>query len=222
MKTPRSSTSTVIQETISTEAARRFYDRLGVRHDWVGWWEARAKARATQLLDLRPGLRVLDVGVGTGRDHALVQAGVAPGGMTVGLDLSAVMLDLTRARTGAPVCRADARAVPFAGASFDRLFCAYVLDLLPARDLPETLAGFRRVIVPGGRMVLVTLTEGVSLSSRLFIAAWKALYAVSAAACGGCRPLQLAEMVRAAGFCGVWRETVVHLAVPSEIIVATR
>jgi demethylmenaquinone methyltransferase/2-methoxy-6-polyprenyl-1,4-benzoquinol methylase len=212
----------MIEQTISSEAARRFYDWLGARHDWAERYEGRAKARARALLDLAPGQRALNVGVGTGHEQSRLRAGVAPGGVAVGLDLSPVMLATTRARTGAPLCEADARQLPFAAASFDRLLSTYVLDLIPSRDLPGLLAEFRRVLMPGGRMALVSLTEGIDPPSRALIALWKLLYAVSPLACGGCRPLQLSDLVERAGFSLVSRAVVVQLGLPSEVLVAVR
>jgi demethylmenaquinone methyltransferase/2-methoxy-6-polyprenyl-1,4-benzoquinol methylase len=210
----------MIQETISPEATRRFYDRLGARHDWTGHYEGRAKTVALTRLDLGPGQQLLNLGVGTGKEHAQLQAIIAPNGIAFGLDLSPVMLKLTQSRTVAPLSAADACRLPFASASFNRLFSTYVLDLIPAPALPGLLAECRRVLKPGGRMVLVSLTEGVNLSSRMVVGLWKLAYAVNPVACGGCRPVQLAGLVQAAGFCRVEREVVAQLAVPSEIIVA--
>ena len=95
-----------------------------------------------------------------------------------------------------------------------------MLDLLPAPDLPDLLHDFRHVLVPGGRLVLVTLTEGVDRPSRALMALWKRIYAISPEGCGGCRPLQLAGLVEQAGLRLARREVVVQWGVPSEIIVA--
>ena len=210
----------MIQDTISREAARRYYDRLGAYQDWAGRFEGHAKTRALDLLAPTPGCRVLNVGVGTGKEHAHIAAAVVPDGVAVGLDVSPVMLRLTRTRTGSPVCLGDARRLPYASGSLDCLFAAYVLDLLPAPDLPDLLHDFRRVLVPGGRLVLTTLTEGVTRPSRALIALWKLIYAISPEGCGGCRPLQLTGLVQEAGFRLARREVVVQWGVPSEIIVA--
>jgi ubiquinone/menaquinone biosynthesis C-methylase UbiE len=212
----------MIRDTISTEAARRLYDRLGARYDWAEPYEGRAKMRALEALDLAPGQQVLDVGVGTGKEHVRIQDAVTPGGRAFGLDLSRAMLDVTRARTVAPLCQADARHLPFPTASLDRLFSVYVLDLIPASDLPGLLAEFRRVLRPGGRMVLASLTEGVNLPSRAFVALWKMAYAVNPIVCGGCRPLELSGLVGEVGFSQVSREVVVQLGIPSEVLIATR
>ncbi len=52
------------------------------------------------------------------------------------------------------------------------------------------------------------------------MAAWKMIYKVSPQVCGGCRPVQLGDRVREAGFSRVKREVVVQLGVPSEVVVA--
>src|SRR4030067_272306 len=107
-------------QTISASAAQRFYDSIGRRDDWFESFEGQAKLRALQCLALKPGHWVINIGVGTGKQHAQLQATVAPHGKAFGLDISRVMLDLTRDLTSSPVCQADARQLPFARGSFDR------------------------------------------------------------------------------------------------------
>lgn len=207
---------------ISHAAARRYYDRLAGAHDLAEWYEGRAKARALALLQVSLGQRVLNVGVGTGRDHRHLSDAVGPCGLALGLDLSRVMLTLTRKRTHAPVSQADAVRLPLADECFDRVFCAYVLDLLPESDFTTVLGELHRVLRPGGRVAFVCLTEGTTPPSRLIIAVWKAIHAVNPLILGGCRPLRLAGLVRAAGFIDVKSETVVQLGVPSEMVTARR
>lgn len=74
---------------------------------------------------------------------------------------------------------------------------------------------------PGGRLVLVSLTEGVDLPSQLFVAGWKLAYRLDPRRLGGCRPLQLAGMLGAAGF-AVERRMVVQGGFPSEVLVGTK
>ncbi|HLB46817.1 MAG TPA: class I SAM-dependent methyltransferase [Anaerolineales bacterium] len=212
----------MIEKTLPASTAQRFYDRLGRWYELADFYGGRAKSRALQQLALVSGLRILHVGVGTGRDHAQLCAAVAPNGQAIGIDLSPIMLRLTRDRTFAPVCVADACSLPFADHAFDRLFAAYVLDLIPVADLPPLLNDFQRVLRSDGSMVLVTLTEGATFRSRLFVSAWKGLYRLSPIACGGCRPLQLAGLVTAAGFTNVKAEVMVQMGIPSEIVTASR
>lgn len=210
----------VIKETISPKAARRFYDRLGWGYDWAERYEGQAKQLALARLKLASGQYVLNVGVGSGQQQLKIQAGIEPGRIAFGLDLSPVMLKLTQSRTVALLCEGNASQLPYRTDSFDRLFAAYVLDLIPVRELPALLTEFRRVLKPKGRLGLVSLTEGVNLPSRLLIGLWKLVYIVNPVACGGCRPVELAGLVKQAGFSQVEREVVVQLGVPSEVILA--
>lgn len=211
----------VFDTTISRAEARQVYNALGAGLDRTARYEARARSAALSALALAPGQRVLQVGVGTGGEHQALDRAVAPGGRAIGLDLSRAMLALTRRRSDAPLCEGDVIALPFAARCFDRLFSAYLLDLLPAADLPRALAEFARVLRPGGRLALVSLTEGIDPASRLFVAAWKLRFRLNPRALGGCRPLRLVSLVARAGFVVERREVIVQRAFPSEMVVAT-
>jgi len=212
----------VLEETISTTTAVRFYDRLGRRHDLAERYEGRAKRRALELLDLTPGLRVLDVGTGTGLDHARIADAVQPGGLAVGLDLSTTMLAVSRERSEAPLVRADCRVLPIATGSVDRLFSAYLLDLIPSAGITLALEEFHRVLRPGGLLALASLTDGVGPLSRTVMRLWNATYARRPALLGGCRPVELTEPVEDTGFHVLSCEVVVQLGVPSEVMLARR
>lgn len=206
----------------SAADVQRFYDRVGSLYDWAERFEGRAKAIALDRFTIGRGQRVLNVGSGTGIDHQALARHVGSTGMAIAVDMSAVMLDLVRQRTGQPVIRADARELPFLDQTFDGIFCSYVLDLIPTADLGATVREFHRVVKPDGRIALLTLTEGVTPLSKALVALWKGVYAVSPIACGGCRPVELVPLVRQAGFHQVTREVVVEAGFPSQVIFATR
>ena len=209
-----------IKETVSREFAQKYYDFWGARYDWFSSFESRAKERAIHCLDLSPGLRVLNVGIGTGREHCQIMQQIGSPGLGIGVDISWKMATVAYQRCGPFVSQADGAILPFAKGSFDRLFCAYVLDLAPASELYTWLVGFAAMLKPGGRMVICSLTEGVNLASKAFVGLWKLAYKVSPISCGGCRPLQLTTLIRKAGFGKVYREVVVQYGVPSEITIA--
>jgi ubiquinone/menaquinone biosynthesis C-methylase UbiE len=212
----------MVQHSLTPTAAQRYYDFLGARYDWFGFYEARAKQRALELLALAPGQLVLNVGLGTGKESLAIQQKIDPQGIVFGADLSPVMLRAARGRRLQALCQADGRWLPFAERSFDRLLSTYVLDLIPTKDLPGMLSGYRRLLKPGGRLVLLSLTEGVNRTSRGFVRLWKAAYAISPVVCGGCRPLQLTPLVEQCGLTVLQREVVVQCGVPSELIAAIR
>jgi ubiquinone/menaquinone biosynthesis C-methylase UbiE len=208
----------MIAETIARSDARHVYNRLGERLEQSRRFEELAKTQALEWLAVEPGQRVLQVGVGTGIEHAALAA-VAGDGPVVGVDLARTMLELTYRRTASPLCEADAIALPLASGTFDRIYSAYMLDLLPADDLLPVLAEFRRVLHPQGRMVLVSLTEGVDPASHLFIAAWKLGFRLDPRRLGGCRPLNLQRLLGIAGFASE-RRVIVQRGFPSEVLLA--
>ncbi len=99
-----------------------------------------------ELLAPRAGERVLDVGCG---DGALTERLVAAGCRVVGIDSSPAQVHAARAR-GLDARVADAAALDFENA-FDAVFSNAVLHWIQDPDAP--LAGFRRALAPGGRLV---------------------------------------------------------------------
>jgi ubiquinone/menaquinone biosynthesis C-methylase UbiE len=78
-----------------------------------------------------------------------------PGTCTViGVDLSAGMLDRARAAGAWPLLQADATRLPLAGGSVDVVVSRGVLHHLP--DVPAALAEWRRVLRPGGAVVIAS------------------------------------------------------------------
>lgn len=100
------------------------------------------------LLGPLEGLRVLEIGAGAGQGSRYV---ATAGGAAVATDLSVGMLRTGQtAPPGVPMLTCDARALPFADASFDVVFTAQ--GALPFVADPELImAEVARVLRPGGR-----------------------------------------------------------------------
>jgi ubiquinone/menaquinone biosynthesis C-methylase UbiE len=131
----------------------------GVRH---------LRSRALDLLDLRPGLRVLELGCGTGGVTRLL---LARGVAVTAVDGSERML--SRARRRAPgaefFCSRLEEFEPTG--SFDRVVFAFVLHELSAPDRRATLSAARRVVTPGG--VVAVLDYAVPPNGGLLTRAWR-------------------------------------------------
>jgi len=98
------------------------------------------------------GRRILDAGCGSGPLFAALRE---KGAVVTGFDQSAAMVEHARRRLGedADLRVADlAEPLPFADAEFDDVVASLVLHYL--RDWAPTLAEFRRVLKPGGRLVV--------------------------------------------------------------------
>ena len=110
------------------------------------------------LLAVQPQDRVLEVGFGPGVALAALLAR-ASGGFVAGIDASALMVRQARARQAAAIaagrlaiCQADAGALPYADATFDKVCGAHVLYFWP--DAVATMRELRRVTRPGGTLGL--------------------------------------------------------------------
>lgn len=212
-----------VDSQLSEENIHALYDQFSSFYDlWGIFTEGRARQRAIALADIKNGENILDVATGTGVILADA-ARLNPNGWNTGIDLSEGMLGKARARLKQIPGRIEVQQgscldIPFPDGTFDLLLNGYMFDLMPFERMPQILAEFRRVLKPGGRMVLVNMTIGEKPGSHFF--QW--LYERSPRLMGGCRGVQLAEPVTKAGFEIVCREYQQQLLFPSEVILARR
>jgi ubiquinone/menaquinone biosynthesis C-methylase UbiE len=118
--------------------------------------------RVVELAALRPGQRVLDVACGTGLVARLAAEAVGLDGRVAALDLNPAMLAAASELPepeGAPIewVEGDAEALPFTEASFDVVCCQLGLQFFPDRE--RALREMKRVLVPGGRAVVMVWRE---------------------------------------------------------------
>lgn len=139
---------------------RRAFSRSAQGYEAAAALQREVEARLLESLDYLddrvPGV-VLDVGAGPGRAAAAMRKRW-PRAQVVALDLALPMLREAKRHAGwwrpfARVC-ADARALPLADGSVDVLFSNLCLQWV--EDLPAALAGFRRVLRPGGLLLCST------------------------------------------------------------------
>ena len=124
----------------------------------------RYRWRALRNSGLGPGMRVLDVATGTG---LVLRAAVEMSGGTglaVGLDPSGGMLRECRKSCAAPLLQGRGEHLPFANASFHMVSMGYGLRHVP--DLRALFAEYDRVLKPGGRVLLLEITQPRSAVGR--------------------------------------------------------
>ncbi len=131
-------------------------------------WTTRQEAeRITQLLELGPASKLLDVGAGSGWPGLYLAHRTGCDVVLVDLPLASLRLALERAATDhlsqrCEVVVADGAALPFKDASFDALSHSDVLCCTP--DKLAVLRGCRRVSRTGAKMVFTAIALAPSLT----------------------------------------------------------
>jgi protein-L-isoaspartate O-methyltransferase len=114
--------------------------------------------RLREILDPKPGERILEVGPGTGYYTLDAAEWVKPDGEVDILDLQQEMLDHTMRRaadaglTNVTPTQSDATSMPYEDGTFDAAYLTTVLGEIPDQD--AVFREFVRVLKPGGRLVV--------------------------------------------------------------------
>lgn len=168
-------------ENVTGDAATRALSVAAVENDFVeGVYDKLAKVydlifgptlhpgrlQAIERMNIQPGERVLEVGVGTGINLALYPREAA----VTGIDFSSSMLEKARERAArkdaSPVrlLQMDAADLRFADNAFDIVYAPYLISVVP--DPLKVAQEMRRVCRPGGRIIFLNhfLSPNVILS----------------------------------------------------------
>ncbi len=150
------------------DGSGEMFDKIADRYDLLnrllslgidqGW-----RQQAVAELELGPSADVLDIATGTG-DLAILEATTHPGCRVQGVDPSSRMLDIGRKkveRAGlsarVTLVQGSAESLPFEPRSFDGVSIAF--GIRNVVDRPRALREMARVTRPGGRVVVLELSE---------------------------------------------------------------
>jgi demethylmenaquinone methyltransferase/2-methoxy-6-polyprenyl-1,4-benzoquinol methylase len=147
----------------------RVYDRLnsvmtaGMHHRW--------RERAADLAAAGPGDRVLDVATGTGDLALELSRRVGDAGEVVGLDFSESMLAIAREKApGLRFEQGNALDLPYADGEFAAATVGF--GVRNFSDLDRGFAELRRVVAPGGRVVVLEMTTPQRPPLSTFFGLW--------------------------------------------------
>jgi demethylmenaquinone methyltransferase/2-methoxy-6-polyprenyl-1,4-benzoquinol methylase len=172
---PRERTDFGFEEVPWNEKARRVrgvFDSVAPRYDLMndlmsGGMHRLWKDFLMSLTQLRPGQQALDVAGGTGDIAQRLLRQVGPTGRVVLTDINAEMLSQGRDRLldagiaqGIEYVQANAECLPFADASFDCVTIAF--GLRNVTDKPAALRSMRRVLKPGGQLLVLEFSQPVA------------------------------------------------------------
>ncbi|HVJ54213.1 MAG TPA: class I SAM-dependent methyltransferase [Aliidongia sp.] len=128
------------------------------------WYRRRCLLRA----GLKPGDTVLDIAIGTGLIAASAQAIVGDTGEIIGLDLSEGMLAEARRKLDIPLIQGNADDLPIGDAALDFLVMGYAIRHIA--DLGACFREFRRVLKPGGTILLLEVSSPTNAVYRSTLA----------------------------------------------------
>jgi demethylmenaquinone methyltransferase/2-methoxy-6-polyprenyl-1,4-benzoquinol methylase len=140
---------------------RNIFDRTATDYDRIDrllalgsgpWYRNQALQRA----GLTAGMRVIDIGVGTGLVAREAVKLTGDPALVVGVDPSPGMMSQAHL-PGVQLIEGRAEAIPFPDASFDFLSMGYALRHIG--DLSAAFSEFHRVLKPGGRLCLLEITK---------------------------------------------------------------
>jgi ubiquinone/menaquinone biosynthesis C-methylase UbiE len=116
-------------------------------------------------------------------------------------------------------CQAvDARHMPFRDATFDAVFCCYLLELLSGEDIQRTIGEFHRVLRKRGQLVLVLIGQ----NKATFNGVYKVCGKVAPAFWGRQVEKRVPELVESSDFHIERDATVRQIFYPSRVLVARK
>lgn len=152
--------------------------RYDVMNDFMSFGAHRVFKRIlVESAGLRPGHSVLDAACGTGDISRLLTRAVGHEGCVTSFDINDSMLRVGRDQAIDSGCetihftQADAHQLPFPTAAFNAVTIGF--GLRNVADQPRALAEFRRVLRPGGRLVVLDFSKPANSLLRIAYGAFK-------------------------------------------------
>lgn len=141
---------------MNSEKIKKIYSAWSRCYDHVfKWFFAPRQRHVIETMEIEPGQRVLDVGVGTGLSLPVYPADC----QVVGIDLSREMLTKAQEKveeqglSHVGLLEMDAQRLSFADSSFDHVVATFVISVVP--DPVKTIQEMKRVLKPEGSLVIV-------------------------------------------------------------------
>ena len=147
------------------------------------------------------------------------------GGHVLGIDLSENMLEQTRAllenrglEDRVELHCGDAAHLPFEADAIDGIFTSFTLELFDTPELPKVLAEWRRVLRPGGRLVVVAISKEGKQGIVMKAYEWTHKHFPNLM---DCRPIYVSRVLEAVGF-AIADTKIEHMWVPVEIVLGVK
>jgi len=210
----------------SRQETKAFYNKIAHVYDLLSERsEQPMRAVGLDMLDVQPGERVLEIGFGTG--HTLVELAKAagPGGRIDGLDVADKMVGVARQlltkkelADRVQLTCGDAEKMPYAANTLDGVIMIFTLELFDTPDILRVLDECKRVLRPGGRIVVVSISKEGDQGLLVRAFEWTHRHFPNLM---DCRPIFVRRALVSAGF-QIEDARVDHMWVPVEIVLASK
>lgn len=218
--------SGVLRVLQSKSETRAFYNKIATVYDLLSERsEAPIRRAALEALGVKPGEEILEIGFGTGHTLVKLARAAGPAGKVYGIDLADEMVRIARRnvrREGlsgrVEARRGDAARLPYRAEAFDAIFMSFTLELFDTPEIPKVLAECRRVLRPGGRLAVASLSKEGKGGPVLRAFEWTHRHFPNFL---DCRPIFVRRAVEAAGF-RILRAHRKSMWVPVEVVLARK
>ena len=220
--TRKTSHASVLRVFQSKDQTRAFYNKISRVYDLLSERsEAPMRKAGLELLRARAGESILEIGFGTGHSLVVLAKAVGPKGTVFGLDLSDKMLQRAKATLAkfkllerARLRCADATQLPYEANSMDAVFMSFTLELFDTPEIPKVLRECKRVLRPGGRIVVVGMSKDAKHDPLVGAFEWTHEHFPNFL---DCRPIYVRVALEKAGF-KIESALMKHMWIPVEIV----
>ena len=223
----QSRASAILPVRRSKQEAKQFYNRISRFYDYLtGAFERKYREMALSQLSIQEGETVLEIGFGPGHCLKRIAQSAGNAGKAYGIDISSGMLEVTKRRLEkaqlldrVELYCGDAVNLPYDDNTFDAGFMSFTLELFDTPEIPKVLEEVKRVLKPGGRLGIISMSreDGESIPLRLYEWCHKKWPKYI-----DCRPIYVKPSLIDAGYKIQSRQKVRLLRLPGEIVIAVK
>jgi len=187
------------------EETKAFYNKIAKVYDALAEHsEAPVRTAGLEMLNAQPGQKVLEIGFGTGHSLIELARAVGPSGKVFGIDLSEKMVEISQKRADQErldgrfeLACGDALHLPYVSESVDGIFMSFTLELFDTPEIPLVLAECKRVLKPGGRIVVIGMSRLLPEGLVMEIFEWTHRHFPNYL---DCRPILVRQALEDSGF----------------------